>query len=249
MAASDPYSELVDELAAHILPQAPSPAPKPEPGGVTATSEAESFSGGTHLPSGAPRPPHETQRVVYLTLRVARPLEELGGWLGAIREGAVSIACLWRSEDEAPRFYTQETVDDLVRDLREADVVVTFNGRAFDLRLLEAHTHFGIPLKRHFDLFQAVQEACERAGVDWKGQGLGALGRSTLQRDRSGEASDAPRLYQAGKWGELVNGCLHDTLLLRDLVTFTRREGWLSDKDGLPLPINVPEALSLRPST
>jgi hypothetical protein len=43
-----------------------------------------------------------------------------------------------------------------------------------------------------------------------------------------------------GRWAELVNYCLEDVLLTRELGHFIAREGYVYDRDGERLLLEVP---------
>jgi DEAD/DEAH box helicase domain-containing protein len=198
-------------------------------------------------PAGNIRAPFEWGlHIVYFDLEIRRELGEIGGWDGAIRDGGISCLCLWDSGTEKPYFYDEGSLDTAMNHLEGADVVVSFNGKAFDVPLITSHAKRAMVLKEHFDLFELVKMAKTKVGEGWGGNGLGKLCEMTFGQGKTGVGSDAPGMVRDGKWMELVGYCLNDVYLTRDLCTFVRRNGFLMDKDGVELRLDVPEWFAIK---
>lgn len=179
---------------------------------------------------------------LYFDLEVRRGPDEFGGdWNRVRQEGGVSILCIWDDQEGRPYFYDDHTLAEAAERLCAADLVVSFNGTWFDVPLIENHLLRSLPIKEHLDLFALVKSALDRTGKSFKGHGLGALSSQTLGKDKNGVAEHAPVLSNTGHWGELVNYCLEDVLLTRDLGHFIAREGYVIDKDGERLLLSVPD--------
>ena len=231
---ADEYQQIVEDLA----PEAP--AAPPDIAAPLLPPET--------VPAGYPRPPHDADfRVVYFDLEIRNSIESCGGWEGAISQGGVSALCLWDSIDENAVFYDDHCLDTAALHLEDADVVVSFNGKAFDVPLIERHLRRTLHLKEHIDVFELAKKGLERYGKPWKGNGLDALSSKTVHRGKNGVGSHAPQLVAEGHWAELFTYCLRDVVLTRDLLTFARRNGYIFDKDGQVLPLDVPSWLQLRP--
>jgi hypothetical protein len=237
----DAYKKIIDDLVAGT---ASTGLPKP-PDSDLATVPVLPLT----VPAGFPRPPYETRRIVYFDLEIKNDLDAIGGWEGAKTHGGIGILCLWDSEDESPHFFDETTAPEACQILESASAAVSFNGTGFDLHVLQAATGRKISLQSHVDLFELARDQLDRLGKAWKGNGLDALSRNTIQRGKIGVGSDAPKLLRDGKWAQLANYCLRDVLLTRDLLTFCRRNGYILDKDGEALYLKLPEWLKLQGGT
>lgn len=236
----DQYKQIIDELVAHVVPGAGEPARRETV--VPPTGDPAPV----HVPAGFPRPPHEGHlRYCYFDLEIMHPVEDCGGWQGAITQGGVSVLCIWDSIDENPVFYDESSLETAAGHLEDADVVVSFNGSSFDVPLLEAHLRRKLVLKEHIDVFALAKRALDAMGKRWKGNGLGPLSVKTTGRNKLGEGSHAPTLVREQRWADLYNYCLRDVILTRDLLTFARRNGYILDSEGDELPLNLPKWMRL----
>ena len=188
-------------------------------------------------PSASPTIPH----TLYFDLEVRRGPDEFGGdWNRVRQEGGVSVLCIWDEKEARPYFYDDHTLSEAADRLSNADLVVSFNGQWFDVPLIENHLLRNLGIREHLDLFSVVKHGLEAAGKSWKGHGLDALASQTLGRGKTGKSAQAPELARTGRWADLVNYCLEDVLLTRDLGHFIAREGYVIDKDGERLLLSVP---------
>ena len=69
--------------------------------------------------------------IVYFDVETQRSFDEVGGRHN-IRKLGLSAAVTYSTADGAYRHYTEETVADLIAELKAADLVVGFNVLSFD---------------------------------------------------------------------------------------------------------------------
>lgn len=183
--------------------------------------------------------------IAYFDLEI-REDPDIIGWDECVKRGGISIACLLDEFRSVPRFFDDKTLADGAVWLENAAVLVTFNGTRFDLPLVENHLGRSLTLKSHIDLFLLVKQALSRAGKGWRGHGLDALCRNSLGEGKIGSGAQAPRLAAEGRWAELVSYCLSDVLLTQKLCTFIRWNGYVIDKDGDTLYLDIPRWFRMR---
>ena len=110
----------------------------------------------------------------------------------------------------------------------EADEIVGFNSKRFDDLLCQAN---GIEIKTTYDL---LLESWEAAGLDpaytfpkdgdpsvrakYAGFRLDDLAIANLSRRKTSTGAKAPELWQQGKFRKVLNYCLRDVTLTRDLL-------------------------------
>ncbi len=120
------------------------------------------------------------------------------------------------------------------------DLVVSYNGKAFDLEVLEGDIQEGDPLtgesnpikaikRKHLDMYVVVREALDAFSPDERlgSGGLDALCRANGLTGKTGEGVDAPRLYAAGRIEELLEYCENDARATAFLYRLARRRGTL----------------------
>lgn len=156
-------------------------------------------------------------------------------------EAGVSWVSVWISWRGGPWgtwvHYTEENLDRLPDLLRAADVVVTWNGKRYDIPALE-HFTGKLPIKHHCDLF------AELLKVTGLYVSLERCARPTLHRGKSGHGDAAPDMHQREAWGKLSTYCGQDVALTRDVFLFALEHGfvWIVEKgksERFPVPLTL----------
>lgn len=145
----------------------------------------------------------------------------------------------------------------MVKILRQADTVVSYNGESFDLGVLSAYGDVSSIRQKHVDLNVLVREGLNdlpealAPGVDKLRQGgLDGLARANGLSGKTGGATAAPALLREGRVEEVLNYCEHDARLVAELYRLARDRGELlveayyyDEQDGervyLPAPVYV----------
>jgi len=146
------------------------------------------------------------------------------GWPEFIHDGGGGISALIAIESEEPYkdsfpFRPDERVgifDDhsilgAAESLEHSDRVVSWNGRRFDVPIIQKHLKRDLELKEHCDLMQMLRKV---TGKNWK---LNDIGEATLGRGKTEDALMAPEMARRGHYGKLFSYCLSDVELLRDI--------------------------------
>src|SRR5689334_2452128 len=79
------------------------------------------------------------KNIVYFDLETQKSADEVGGW-DKIREMRMSVGVTYSTARQEYRIYGEKQVDDLVRDLQRADLVIGFNNLRFDYEVLHYYT-------------------------------------------------------------------------------------------------------------
>lgn len=171
---------------------------------------------------------------VVLDIEIQRNPEDFPERWEATDKLGVSCAVLYEFGTGALRVYGSEDVPRLQDRLLKADRITGYNIARFDFPVI-----WGIPARqpipalapRTDDLLARIWRAL---GLDettfseaHRGWGLDAVARGTLGRGKTGYGGDAPRWYQAGLWAKVVDYCLADVGLERDLCRFVDRHGFV----------------------
>lgn len=203
-------------------PAAPLVAEPVAPSPVTA-AEAES------LPWLARR------RVGFLDLETCCSAEEVGGWERCHHMG-VSLAVLLETGPERLTVYREGDLERLCRRLAELDLVVGFNLKRFDYRVLQPYSPIHLADLPTLDILEDIQKIL---GFRLS---LGHLAEKTLGEKKTGNGLLALELYKAGRWEELEAYCRQDVLLTRRLFEHGAREGYLVYQHRQGLLVRLPVA-------
>ena len=103
--------------------------------------------------------------------------------------------------------------------LREADLVIGFNIRRFDMPVLAPYLFSSVETIPVLDLLDDVEKARgHRASLD-------SLAGPTLKQHKSGNGADALILFKEGRLDELKRYCLEDVRLTKEIFEYGCREG------------------------
>lgn len=204
----------------------------------------EADASAPRLAAAPPPPPPEPAApdVVFLDLETQRAALEVGGWHNA-HLMRVSVAVLY--ETLADRFvaFGERDVEALLARLAAAELVVGFNVRRFDYRVLRGYT--GADLER-LPTFDLLDEIHARLGFRLA---LGHLGEETLGRPKTADGLQALRWWREGRLPELEAYCRADVELLRDLVRHAEAHGHLlfrtkqGERVRIPLRLRTEELI------
>jgi DEAD/DEAH box helicase domain-containing protein len=189
------------------------------------------------------------------------PEQVAGGWDATDKLG---VACAVVYEFTENRFlvYGPDDVPVLKNRLLRADRISGFNIWRFDLPVIWGMSRAAwaqpgdMPdwssLRHRTDdvlarIWRALGLNPDEFTERHQGWGLHYVALGTLGRGKTGYGDDAPKWYQAGLWQKVVNYCLNDVALERDVVTFIDRHGYVvNGKTGGVLKVPRFEPGSLR---
>jgi DEAD/DEAH box helicase domain-containing protein len=137
----------------------------------------------------------------------------------------LSVAVAYSSADGAFRHYTEETVADLIADLKAADLVVGFNVLRFDYEVLQAYTGDRLDQIPTVDMMDQIYK---RLGFRVS---LDNLAATTLGTVKSADGLQAVRWYKEGCIQELLDYCQQDVEVTRQLYEYGRQHKHLRYRD------------------
>jgi DEAD/DEAH box helicase domain-containing protein len=174
---------------------------------------------------------------IVVDVEIARTVEEVGGWNRTELMG-VGCAVVYEYLSDRFRIYGPGDVAALQERLLRADRITGFNTYRFDFPVI-----WGLPARERVaalkpksnDLLQRIWRSLgldeEAFSSHHKGWGLDVVCQGTLGVGKSGNGADAPRWFQAGNWPRLVDYCIDDVRLERDLGAFIDKYGFVVNGD------------------
>ncbi len=178
----------------------------------------------TPLTSSEPATAVETwlnaRKVGFFDLETCCSAADVGGW-GQCHRMGISIAVLGETNPPQMVAYREADLDRLCRRLQELDLVVGFNVKRFDYRVLQPYTTVDLASLPTLDILEEIQKNLGHR------LSLGHLAERTLGEAKTGDGLLALELYAAGRWEELESYCRQDVLLTQRLFQFGVENGYL----------------------
>ena len=131
--------------------------------------------------------------IVYFDLETRHSAAEVGGWHNTA-EMRLSVGVTYSTASGKYTIYSEEMVDDLIRQLSQADLVVGYNHEHFDYGVLQRYTMWNmIDITNNLDLCKDIEQ---RGGVRVKLDSVAAasIGSSKTGNFQTGTADFPERL-------------------------------------------------------
>lgn len=184
---------------------------------------------------------------VVVDIEIKKEIGEDGlGWRDTDKLG-VSCAVVYEFNTDRYRVYgdTDDELGLLQKRLAQADRVTGYNSRRFDLPVI-FQTIDMVPIKFVSSSDDLLRRIWASLGLDLNtftkahgGLGLDAVAEATIGARKTGNGADAPKLYKAGRWAELIDYCMNDVKVTRDLALFIDKRGYIinpKSKTRLDIP-------------
>jgi DEAD/DEAH box helicase domain-containing protein len=191
-------------------------------GDVPLTLEAASGAEGepTVVPVALVPSPVKERSVAFLDTETQRLADEVGGW-GNVHLMRLAVAVVYDQLKDRFSVYPEERVGELVKDLQAFDLVVGFNIKGFDYRVLGAYIPFDFRALPTFDILEDIHR---RLGFRLS---LGHLAEHTLGKRKSADGIQAVRWFREGNLAAVIDYCKDDVAATRELFEFGRQKGHL----------------------
>ena len=175
---------------------------------------------------------------VVVDVEIQKTIDETPGGWNATDQLGVACAVVYEHRSDRFRIYGPEDVAALRERLLQADRISGYNIWRFDFPVI-----WGLPSRERVVVLKnktndLLARIWRSLGLDeeqfsnlHKGWGLDVVAKGTLGIGKIGFGGDAPKWFQAGQWGRLVNYCADDVALERDLAAFIDRYGFVINGD------------------
>ena len=175
------------------------------------------------------------KNIVYFDLETQKSADEVGGW-GNINRMGLSIGVLYSTARGEYRIFGERQVDDLVRELQRADLVVGFNNLRFDYEVLHGYTALDLRQLPTLDLMVDLQNQLQhRLSLD-------SLATATFGVEKTAEGLQAIQWYREGKMLEIAEYCCYDVKITRLVHEYgvQNRQVFFHNRFGkkLAVPVN-----------
>lgn len=194
---------LLDLEPVASLTQPQGPASHEEEGGSPTRGQVQ------HQAVGPPPPP----RILFFDLETQRSAQEVGGWENK-HLMRMSVGVIYDMIEDRYLYFHEEEVEQLISLLRSADLVVGFNVRRFDYRVLSAYCQEALERIPTFDMLEEI-----RKGLGFR-LSLDHLAAHTLGERKLADGLQAVEWFKEGRMEELREYCRKDVELTLKLFRF-----------------------------
>lgn len=161
------------------------------------------------------------KNIVYFDLETQKAAEEVGGW-GNIRDMKMSVGVTYSTARDSYLIYAEDDVNDLMEELRRADLVVGFNIQRFDYEVLTGYSPFFDPHQiPTLDMLVELQKTLShRLSLD-------SVASATLGVEKTSEGMQAIYWFRQGKLLEIAEYCCFDVKITHLVHEYGRTHGRL----------------------
>ena len=149
------------------------------------------------------------KNIVYFDLETQKSAEDVGGW-DRIRDMRMSVGVTYSTARGDYKIYGEPQVNELIDELRRADLVVGFNTVRFDYEVLVGHNPFFDPEQvPSLDMLVELQKTLQhRLSLD-------SIASATLGVEKTSDGLQAIRWYREGHLLEIAEYCCYDVKITR----------------------------------
>ena len=162
-----------------------------------------------------------------------RSAAEVGGWHRADRMG-ISVAILYDSVSDSFKTYLEKDIPALINDLQTFDLVVGFNNKRFDNKVLSAYSLFNLATLPTLDIMEKITN---RLGYRLS---LDRLAEHTLGIKKSANGLQALQWYKEGRMEEIIRYCRQDVKITRDIFLYGLENRYLLFKNKAGSIVRLP---------
>ena len=165
-------------------------------------------------------PKKKEPRIIVFDLETQKLAQDVGGWQN-VHLMQISVAVVFDTQKDSFLVYEEDDVQALVEHLEKADLIVGFNVKRFDYRVLSAYTSKALNSMPTFDILEDIYQ---RLGFRLS---LDHLALETLNHGKTASGLQAVAWFKEGNMEELINYCRNDVMVTKDLFFFGLEQGHL----------------------
>ncbi|MGB5879635.1 MAG: ribonuclease H-like domain-containing protein, partial [Thermoanaerobaculia bacterium] len=181
-----------------------------------------------------PELPTNPKNTVLFDLETQLSAADVGGWQNAHRM-LVAIGVVCHLEEGRLEVFREDEVEELVHRLEAADLVVGFNVKRFDYKVLSGYT--GVDYRRTLPTMDLLEVVHRQLGFRL---GLNHLAQATLEVEKSADGLQSLEWVKQGRLDLVEDYCRRDVEILRDLYLFGRRMGYVLYRDKQEHKVKLP---------
>jgi DEAD/DEAH box helicase domain-containing protein len=168
------------------------------------------------------KPPQH--RILFFDLETQKLAQEVGGW-NRCHLMRISVAVVYDSIDKEFYTFTEDKIDEMLKRFREANLIVGFNTKGFDYKVLGAYTSINLYALPSFDI---MEDLYKRLGFRL---GLDNLAKETVNKGKSADGLKAVEWFKKGDIESIKKYCIQDVEATKDIFYYGLEKGHLYYRD------------------
>ena len=160
---------------------------------------------------------------VYFDVETQNTFQEVGGHYP--EKLRISVVVTYNTEDNAFHRYTENDMEELVKELQSANLVVGYNSFGFDYPVIMRYTDVDLFKLPSVDMLDVLYKAL---GFRLK---LDSVASATLNVGKSADGLQAVRWWHEGKIEEIFKYCEQDVAVTRDVYEFGKQRRYVQYYD------------------
>jgi hypothetical protein len=165
--------------------------------------------------------------IIVFDIETKNSFDDVGG-RSNLKNLNVSVIGAYSYDSDKYFCFDEYELDQFGEMVKCAGLVVSFNGKQFDIPVLEKYYDFKIASVSHYDIFE---EVCKLIG---RRIGLGPLAEANLKdgEGKGGSGLEAISLYNRGEIEKLKKYCIQDVKVTKGVFDIIRDKGclWVPNK-------------------
>lgn len=148
----------------------------------------------------------------------------------------LSVICIYDYEQDSYNSFFQDELSKLWPILESADLLIGYNSNHFDIPLLNKYYPGDLTKIRSLDILEKIKESYGRR------MKLDQIAEGTLGENKITNGLEATRWWKQGLKEKVVEYCLKDVKITKDVYDYARAQNKLIFKEGgelLTIPLNT----------
>jgi DEAD/DEAH box helicase domain-containing protein len=172
------------------------------------------------------------KNIVYFDLETQKSADEVGGW-DKISSMGMSLGVTYSTARGSYVIYGEKQIDELLKDLQRADLIVGFNNLRFDYEVLHGYTAFDLRQLPTLDMLVDLHAKLQhRLSLD-------SIATATFGVEKTAEGLQAIEWYRQGKLLEIAEYCCYDVKITRLVHEHGVQYGQLQYHNRMGKKLNV----------
>ncbi len=147
--------------------------------------------------------------------------------LGDLSKLDLSVVCIYDYETGKYSSFTEGTLKDLWPILEKAELLIGYNSDHFDIPILNKYYSGDLSKIKSLDLMKEIKKSLGRRIK------LDTIAEATLGRNKTGSGIDAINWWKAGEKQKVIDYCIEDVKITKEVYEYALKNGFLKYKDGL----------------
>ncbi len=171
---------------------------------------------------------------VYFDLETQRSANDVGGW-SRKADMRMSVGVTYSTARGSYHIYPENEVEELIAELRGADLVIGFNHVHFDYEVLMGYTVLDLKDQTsNLDLFLELESHLDHRPK------LEAVAKACLGEGKTAVGTDAIKWWREGRYREVAEYCCYDVKVTKAVHEYGARHGRIDYIDKFNRHTQVP---------